>query len=57
VNGDIETPDFSGTNLHYWFKPYMIKELALIEKHLDAVEDNKVREFLRPSTPMRLFAL
>lgn len=42
---DIETPDFSGTNLHYWFKPYMIKELALIKKHLDAVEDNKVREF------------
>ena len=42
---EIETPDFSGTNIYYWFKPYMIRELTLIKKHLDTIEDNKVREF------------
>jgi site-specific DNA-methyltransferase (cytosine-N4-specific) len=41
----VETPDFSGVNVSYWFKPYVIEELALIKKNLDTIEDNKVREF------------
>jgi hypothetical protein len=41
----IEIPDFSGTNILYWFKPYMIEELALIKNHLDKVKNDKIREF------------
>jgi len=42
---EVKIPDFSKTNISYWFKPYMIKELALIKKHLDEIKDDKVREF------------
>ncbi len=41
----VEIPDFSKTNISYWFKPYMIEELALIKKHLDEIKDDKIREF------------
>lgn len=41
----VEIPDFSGTNISYWFKPYVIEELALIKKHLEKIEDSRIREF------------
>lgn len=41
----VEIPDFSETNISYWFKPYMITELALIKMHLDKIKNSKVREF------------
>jgi len=43
----VDIPDFSETNLSYWFKPYMIEELALIKKHLDEIEEEKIREFFQ----------
>ncbi|MBS7609723.1 DNA methylase, partial [Candidatus Bathyarchaeota archaeon] len=41
----VEIPDFSEINISYWFKPYMIEELALIKRHLDDIKDSKIREF------------
>ncbi|KPV61890.1 MAG: Modification methylase MjaII [Candidatus Bathyarchaeota archaeon BA2] len=47
----VKVPDFSGTNIEYWFKPYMIEELLIIKRHLDEIgkEANlgtkKIREF------------
>ncbi|MBS7248158.1 MAG: DNA methyltransferase [Candidatus Jordarchaeales archaeon] len=41
----VELPDFSGTNIEYWFKPATMMELAIIRKHLEDVEDERVRKF------------
>lgn len=43
----LEIPNFSGTNMEYWFKPYMIQELAIIKKHLDEIESGKDLETKR----------
>ena len=42
---EIEVPNFSGTNIEYWFKPITIKELAIIRKHLERIEDDHIRRF------------
>ncbi|MEM2946147.1 MAG: DNA methyltransferase [Candidatus Caldarchaeum sp.] len=42
---EVKIPDFSKTNISYWFKPYMIEELALIKMHLDEIRDDKLRQF------------
>lgn len=48
---NVEVPEFRGTNIQYWFKPYMIEELSIIKKHLDEIEEKanleikKFREF------------
>jgi len=41
----VEIPDFSDANITYWFKPYMIEELALIKQHIDKIKNKKIREF------------
>jgi len=41
----VKVPDFSNTNITYWFKPYMIEELALIKEHIDHIKDKDIREF------------
>lgn len=42
---EMEVPDFSDVNISYWFKPYVIAELALIKKRLDRIKDERIREF------------
>lgn len=39
------TPNFGGFNIDYWFKPYMISELAILRSHLEKIEDNLIRDF------------
>lgn len=41
----VKTPEFSGVNISYWFKPYMIEELAVIKNHLDKIPRREIREF------------
>ena len=42
---DVEIPDFSGTNIDYWFKPTTMKELAIIRRNIEAIEDDTLRRF------------
>ncbi len=42
---DIEVPDFSGTNIEYWFKPSTMKELSIIRQHLMEIENDEIRKF------------
>ena len=42
---DVVVPDFSGTNIEYWFKANTIKELAIIRKHIERIKDEEIRKF------------
>jgi len=42
---DIDLPNFSNTNIEYWFKPETMKELAIIRRSLEAIRENHVRKF------------
>ena len=42
---DIELPDFSGTNINYWFKPSTMKELAIIRSYLEINSEDNIRRF------------
>jgi len=42
---DVDIPDFSGTNIDYWYKPTTMKELAIIRNHLKEIEDDEIRLF------------
>lgn len=44
-NIDVEVPDFSGTNINYWFKPATMKELSIIRKNIEAIEEHELRRF------------
>jgi DNA modification methylase len=41
----IDVPIPSDIDISYWFKPYVIEELALIKKHIDKIKDDKLRKF------------
>lgn len=38
-------PPFFGANIMYWFKPEVIRELAIIRENIKAIEDDSVRRF------------
>ena len=42
---DVRIPDFSGTNIEYWFKPATMKELAIIRENIEAIESDHLRKF------------
>ena len=42
---DVRLPDFSGTNIDYWFKPSTMKELAIIRRNLNNIIDDNLRKF------------
>jgi len=42
---DVQIPDFTGTNIEYWFKPTTMKELAIIRRNLEAIEQQELRRF------------
>jgi DNA modification methylase len=42
---DVEVPDFSGTNINYWFKPATMKELSIIRRNIEAIEEHELRRF------------
>lgn len=42
---DVDIPDFSGTNIEYWFKPTTMKELTIIRRNIETIEDNELRKF------------
>ena len=42
---DVEIPDFSGTNIEYWFKPTTMKELAIIRRNIEAIKEDELRRF------------
>jgi hypothetical protein len=42
---DVEVPDFSGTNINYWFKPTTMKELSIIRRNIEAIEERELRRF------------
>jgi hypothetical protein len=42
---DVELPDFSNTNIEYWFKPKTMKELAIIRRNLEAIREDHIRKF------------
>ncbi len=42
---DVEVPNFSGTNIDYWFKPLTMKELTIIRRNIEAIEDEQLRKF------------
>ncbi|MBI4209942.1 MAG: DNA methyltransferase [Candidatus Diapherotrites archaeon] len=44
-DANIEVPDFS--NIKFWFKPRVIKELAIIKKSINAVDDRSVKDFFK----------
>jgi len=45
LRSEVEVPDFSGTNLEYWFKPSTIRELSIIRSHLMEIKDDLIRKF------------
>jgi len=45
VDNAIDLPDFLNVNINYWFKPYTIKELGIIRKHLREIKDDLIRKF------------
>ncbi|MEM3627607.1 MAG: DNA methyltransferase, partial [Candidatus Bathyarchaeia archaeon] len=42
---DVTAPDFSGTNIEYWFKPITMKELTIIRENIRAIEEGRIRKF------------
>lgn len=42
---DVEVPNFSGTNIEYWFKPETMKELAIIRRNIEVIEEDELRKF------------
>lgn len=42
---DIEIPDFSGTNMEYWFKSATMKELAIVRRNIETIKEQWVRKF------------
>jgi hypothetical protein len=42
---DVDVPDFSGTNIEYWFKPATMKELAIIRKNIETIAEHLIRRF------------
>jgi DNA modification methylase len=42
---NVEVPNFSGTNINYWFKPMTIKELSIIRKNIEAIKERELRRF------------
>ena len=45
----MQVPDFTGTNIDYWFKPYIIKELAIIKNQIDETfsKDEDIHDFFK----------
>jgi len=41
---DFTVPDF--LNKDHWFKPFVLRELAIIKAHIDTVEDKDSKDFL-----------
>jgi hypothetical protein len=42
---DVTVPDFSGTNMEYWFKLITLKELTIIRENIKVIEENCIRKF------------
>ncbi len=42
---DVDIPDFSGTNIEYWYKPVTMKKLTIIRNHLEKIRDDEIRMF------------
>lgn len=42
---DVKVPDFSETNIFYWFKPKSIVELAIIKKCMTNIMNEEIKEF------------
>ncbi len=42
---DVSVPDFSGTNLEYWYKPETMEELTVIRSQLEVIDDDEIRRF------------
>lgn len=42
---DVRVPDFSGTNIEYWFKPITMKELTILRENIREIDDESIRKF------------
>lgn len=42
---DVAVPDFTGTNIEYWYKPETMKELTIIRNELMQIRDDETRMF------------
>jgi hypothetical protein len=44
-NLEVEIPDISNTNLFYWFKPNVIKDLLIVKKYLSKIQNEDEKNF------------
>jgi len=44
-NVNIDVPDFSSTNIFYWFKPKIVAELSVIKNCIDRIKKKEIQEF------------
>lgn len=42
---DVEIPDIFNTNLFYWFKPHVIRDLIIIKKHISQIHNKDEKDF------------
>ncbi len=41
----VEVPNFSDTNIEYWFKPMTMKELTILRENIRTIEEESLRRF------------
>ncbi|MEM2897607.1 MAG: DNA methyltransferase [Candidatus Bathyarchaeia archaeon] len=42
---DVRVPDFSGTNIEYWFKLTAMKELTILRENIRVIDNESIRKF------------